>query len=109
VGDQATFWTGDRRYSKTLRVPRWISAFTLMSGKERICNGTLGLCPVALSVQPARLSSPAPDYVLIKTTSPAFDLGMASRIFGINGSRSTSRFVLARRTNTAILKRGRFC
>jgi len=75
----------------------------------RISNGTLRLCPVALSLQPARPSSPASDYIAIETTSPAFDLGMASRIFGINGNRSISRFVFARRINTAILKRGRFC
>jgi hypothetical protein len=33
----ATFWTGERRYSRTLREPRWISALTSVPGAERNC------------------------------------------------------------------------
>jgi hypothetical protein len=38
VRDQATFWTDDRRYSKTVLVPRWLSALTSMPGTRRSCR-----------------------------------------------------------------------
>ena len=51
VRDQATFCTGERRYSKTLRVPRWISALTCMPGEEAKSNREQpGPSPIEVSV-----------------------------------------------------------
>jgi hypothetical protein len=92
----ATFWTGETRYSRTLRVPRWISALTCVPGTGRSCRRALRvqLRPIILATPASRVCEDEDSA----SSSARFSKGILSAPARLAVLDPTSSGLVSRRT-----------